>query len=326
MKVPAGKQPLVWALVAPIALASCAAFFSWFATPVPVLAEIPKSQPSQLHDPASIAGQAPPEGHLRVVAWNMEWYPGRGMDPSLYEQDEHEKTAKHELQKIDPDIFLAQEIRSWRDFDQLVSAVPGLQTAVVSSFKVRAEIGKQQMAIATKLPVNSAWNEDWKESPVTPPRGLTVALIEVPDSNKLLLVYSVHLKSNRGNSDGMAESNYRRREESVRQILAHVRDMETLFEGRISGVIVGGDFNTNQDGRLGDTSILMMILDGFYNTWADTPAEARQTWRGSERFRPTTFDYFFTKGISPLRAKIIEAEGSDHRPIEISVPVADLTD
>jgi endonuclease/exonuclease/phosphatase (EEP) superfamily protein YafD len=70
----------------------------------------------------------------------------------------------------------------------------------------------------------------------------------------------------------------------------------------------------------------MMVDAGFHNTWADTPADARQTWRGSGRYKPTTLDYIFTKGIAPISAQILEADASDHRPIEISVPVADLTD
>jgi endonuclease/exonuclease/phosphatase family metal-dependent hydrolase len=286
-------------------------------TPTP-----PAPSPTQTYTPVPLPAVWPSGDHLRVVAWNLEWYPGGGMDATPDEALAHEAKAKPELQCISPDIFLAQEIRSWSDFDRLVSTLNGLHTAVVSSFKLGREIGKQQAAIASKLPVNSAWYENWKAADPTPSRGFSAAVLEVPESNKLLLVYSVHLKSNLAKRDGDAEKNFRMREESVRQLVAHVRDMERLFEGRISGVIVGGDFNTNHDGQFGDATISMMVDAGFHNTWADTRAEARQTWRGGRRFKPTTLDYIFTKGIAPLSAQILEADASDHHPIEISVPIS----
>jgi endonuclease/exonuclease/phosphatase (EEP) superfamily protein YafD len=125
---------------------------------------------------------------------------------------------------------------------------------------------------------------------------------------------------------GDEQDNYLKREESVRQLLAHVRDMEMLFQGRISGVIVGGDFNTNDDGQSGDKSISMMVNVGFHNTWSDTPAEGRHTWRGSRQHRPTTLDYIFTKGIFPLRALIFPTSASDHKPVAVWVPISELTD
>lgn len=100
--------------------------------------------------------------------------------------------------------------------------------------------------------------------------------------------------------------------------------MERLFEDRISGIIVGGDFNTNHDGQFADRTISMMIEAGFHSTWNGVPGDARQTWRGGGRFKPTTLDYIFTKGISPLRARILMADGSDHLPLEISVPISEL--
>jgi len=299
----------------------------------PPLASTPRQTPTppaplttQSSAPVPLPAVRPSGDHLRVVAWNIEWYPGGSLDASPEKAAAHEVQVKRELQQLAPDIFLAQEIRSWTDFDRLVSSLPGLHTAMVSSFKLGREVGKQQAAIATKLPVNSAWYENWKAASPTPSRGFSAAVIEVPDSNKLLLVYSVHLKSNIARRDGDAEKNYLQREESARQLIAHVRDMERLFEDRISGIIVGGDFNTNDDGQFADRTISMMIEAGFQSTWDGVPADARQTWRGGGRFKPTTLDYIFTKGISPLRARTLMAEGSDHLPLEISVPLSELSD
>jgi endonuclease/exonuclease/phosphatase family metal-dependent hydrolase len=320
-------RPAIHALVAAIVLSPFAPLFLGIGK-AEATSEVSSSSTSQASAPpsTSIVDPAPQEAQVRVLAWNLQFYPGRSPGPLPEQVSAHKACAKHQLKQISPEIFLAQEIRTWADFNELVSSLPNMQPVIVSSFRDRGKIAMLQTAIASKWPAKAAWYEDWKQAPSTPPRGLTAAVLEVPDSNKLLLVYSIHLKSNSGHRDGMAKTNYLRREESVRQLIAHIGDMERLFEGRISGVIVGGDFNTNHDGQFADKTISMMVEAGFHNTWLETPPEARQTWRGSQRFRPTTLDYFFTKGIAPLRAKIIDTDCSDHRPFEISVPLSELSD
>jgi len=300
------------------------------AEPLPVSSPVSQSTPEPTTpQPSPSPSQSTPEAtgdQLRIVAWNLEWYPGGRQGASFEEQFAHEAKARDELAKIAPDVFLAQEIRSWRHFDQLVSILPDLRTAVVSAFRMGPQVGLQQVAIASRLPVNSAWAEEWKRSSPTPPRGFSSAVLEVPQTGKLLLVYSVHLKSNVAKRPGDEQANYLKREESVRQLLNHVRAMEDLFAGRISGIVVGGDFNTNHDGQFPDRTIAMMVGAGFHNTWADTPAAQRHTWRGSSRHRATTLDYLFTKGLGVPRAKLLPTKASDHQPLEISVPVAELAD
>lgn len=301
-------------------------------TPTPQPAQIPSPTPAPR--PPQIPSSTPvpppvarPSGdHLRVVVWNIQWYPGRKQNTSARQAANHETQIKEELQKLSPDIFLAQEIRSWPVFDRLVSSLPSLNTAVVSSFRHGRVVGDQQVAIASRLPVNSAWFENWKAASPTPSRGFSAAVLEIPGSRNLILAYSVHLKSNVTRRGGDAQGNYRQREESVRQLISHVRHMEKLFQGRISTVIVGGDFNTNHDGVFGDRTIAMMVEAGFHNTWSGVPAEARHTWRGGGRFPPTTLDYIFTKGLPPMQAQLLDAAGSDHRPFELAIPLAELRD
>jgi hypothetical protein len=71
----------------------------------------------------------------------------------------------------------------------------------------------QQIAIASKWQAESAWSESFKRSPITPPRGFSFAAI--PRGETMLLVYSVHFKSNRGEATG----NIGKREEAARQLL-----------------------------------------------------------------------------------------------------------
>ena len=173
---------------------------------------------------------------------------------------------KKELTKINPDILLAQEIRDWDAFIDLCSAIPDLQVAAVSHYRQGNAIGKQQTAIASKLPVIAAWYDNWKPAEDQPPRGYTAAVVQIPGTENLLLFYSLHLKSNRAKGEEDTKSNYAQREESARQLLAHVEEMQgKAFKDRIVGVIVGGDFNTNHDGQFDDKTVEILAEAGFAN-------------------------------------------------------------
>jgi len=283
--------------------------------------------PAILLFPASSAADqaAPPAGRtIRAVSWNIEWYPGKRRFARGEEMQAHARLVQTELRKIDPDVLLAQEMRDWQSFADLSDAVPGLRPAVVSAFasEQTGEYWRQQLAIASKLPVEAAWSEPWAEGDPTPRRGFAAAAIRVPDSMDLILFYSLHLKSNRSNSDEETQLNYRTREESVRQLLRHVEHMETaVFKDRIAGVVVGGDFNTNQDGQFGDEVVKLMTAAGYHHTWDGVPRGERLTWRGSKRFEPTTFDHFFTKGLGKATARMLTVPDatSDHWPVELEI-------
>jgi hypothetical protein len=79
----------------------------------------------------------------------------------------------------------------------------------------------------------SAWAEEWKAGgAITPPRGFAFAAYELAPK-QLLLVYALHLKSNRGE----LVENVAIREESMRQLLAHMKEMEAAYgnSGRSRG-------------------------------------------------------------------------------------------
>ena len=300
-----------------------AAAYFYFAKPTETPAtEQTAGEPAPAVTAAPAASPATTGRTISVVAWNIEWFPGRGQKASDEKRASHIALAQAELKKLNPDIFLGQEIRTWEDFIGLCEAVPDLQVAVVSYFLRGEAVGLQQTAIASKLPAVSAWFDNWRVAEDQPPRGYTTALLQVPGTDKLLLVYSLHLKSNMARREGEEEANYRQREESVRQLLAHVERMENdAFKGKIAGVIVGGDFNTNHDGQFGDDTIKMMTDAGFVNTWRDTPRKDRSTWRGSDRYEPTTFDYVFVRGLKATTAELVEVsdDTSDHWPVRIDL-------
>jgi len=274
--------------------------------------------------PAPASDELPSGREIRIVTWNIEWYPGKRRFARGAEMAAHAGVVKQELRQIDPDILLAQEIRDWQSFADLVEEVPGLQPVTVSAFvqEDSGEYWNQQIAIASKLPVMAAWSESWQEGAIHPRRGFAAAAIRPGPGLELLLVYSLHLKSNRSENEEEAELNFRTREESIRQLLKHVQKMEEeVFPGRIAGVVVGGDFNTNHDGQFGDRVVDMMKEAGFHHAWSQTPKSQRLTWRGSDRFDPTTFDHFFLKGLDAPESVMLEVsdEASDHWPVEIRI-------
>lgn len=272
-------------------------------------------------------------GEIRFMAWNLEWFPGRAMTAQPAAEEEQKRAAAEVLLREKPDIFIGEEVRNWQVFADLSSKVPDLRAVVVSSFRNDRGVGlwPQQIGIASKLPVESTWAEKWKETVQTadtPPRGFSFAAVNLPPPETgVLLVYGVHLKSNRGGGNPAQDAgNYKMREESAAQLLRHVTEMEnSIFKGRVRGVLVAGDLNTNQDGQFGDTTLDILTKGGFHNTWADVPKEERLTWRGSDLFKPTTFDYILTKGLGTGKARMVEAPeaASDHWPVMITLTFPD---
>ncbi len=260
---------------------------------------------------------------LKVVTWNLEWFPGKRPTASEREAKDHMKDARAALLKINPDVFIGVEVRDWAAFDELVSAVPGLNTHVVSSFvdPETGEIRPQQIGIASKLTCRAASWEPWKANVPNISRGFSFAALEREDGD-LLMVYGVHLKSNRGEAADVAAM----RLDQTKQLIAQRAVVEKAFLGRkIGGWIATGDFNTNHDGQFPLCKVVEeMTAAGFRNTWADTPKKERLTWmsRPGSEFEPTTFDYFFTLGLGDLKATLLKSpeEISDHRAILLTVP------
>ena len=257
-----------------------------------------------------------------VVTWNLEWYPGRKPDrPTAAAEVKHIEACREALQKLNPDIFIAEEVRDWQSFADLVSVVPGLRPHVVSAFRLsEGELARQQICIASKLKAVAAWSEPWQPAIPDLPRGFSFAALESPDGAGLLMVYGLHLKSNRGNAD----VNARLRNESVRQLLAHMAAMEGAFKRhKIKGWIAAGDLNTNHDDQFKDTVVSNMVEGGFWNSWKGVEPEKRATWRSrpGSQFKHTTFDYIFTKGLGEPVATMHEQsdDASDHWPVVLNL-------
>ena len=264
-------------------------------------------------------------GAQTVVAWNLQWFPGQRPnqeDEAVVTQ--HMASVQAELRRLNPDILVAMELRDHEVFDQLVSAVTGLHVAVVTAFRDDdGSIDKQQIGIASRYPIYTAWAESWSPTMARLPRGFAVAAVREPKSGKLIVVYGVHLKSNRAQSERDTALNLAMRNESAHQLVDDFHELRRLVvkDQEVMGWVVAGDFNTNHDGQFGDETIRILERAGFHNTWAGVPPEKRQTWRSEEPFKPTTFDYIMTHGLGERTAELRETgpEASDHRPVVLKL-------
>ena len=264
---------------------------------------------------------------LRFVSWNLEWFPGKRPTASEKEAKDHMKEAQAALKKLNPDIFVAVEIRDWAALHELVSVVPGLTVNSVSSFydTTTGKLGQQQVGIASKLTCRGAWWENWQATLPAISRGFTFAVLERSEG-ELLMVYGLHLKSNNGSNTPEGAKNVAdMRNDQTRQLLEHRKKIEPTFaEQGILGWIVCGDINTNHDAQFPLCHVVKLMTDGgFNNTWANTPKPKRLTWLppSDSPFEATTFDYIFTSGLKKNEAMVIDASKkvSDHTPIGLLI-------
>jgi endonuclease/exonuclease/phosphatase (EEP) superfamily protein YafD len=275
-----------------------------------------------LFAPHGLAQQDP----LRVVAWNIEWFPGRNLETTPEAEAAQIDIVQKEIERLDPDILIATEIRDWDAFEKAIARVPDLRIHVVSPFVLRdtGVLGSHQIAIASKLSCRAAWAEAFVPTLPSLGRGFAFAALRHPVSGRLIMVYGVHLKSNRSRTDFEVESNLRQRNESMEQTLSHMALMErlTFVNEPIAGWIFGGDFNTNHDGQFLDRVVEAAVGAGFWNSWDGIPREKRLTWRGNEQFEGTTFDYIFTRGFGKPAAFLggTSSEASDHDAVVVEIP------
>ena len=136
----------------------------------------------------------------------------------------------------------------------------------------------------------------------------------------MLLVYSVHFKSNRGE----LQADIAKREEAARQLLAHAVDMERLYskDAKVVTIIVG-DFNTDPtDPRFASEQTFAILREKFLWAWEDIPISERVTLPAKGRYPDASFDGFFVRGAQALSCKAVQIDGvSDHFPTVLTVRI-----
>lgn len=252
---------------------------------------------------------------LRVVTWNTEWLPGGHPDASPEEKGAQMTKAQAVIKALNPDILLMQEVADWAAAQEVCSVVPGLVVRSVSAFTTRP----QQLVVASKLPVDSAWYASWKPSlgEDNPPRGYAFAAIQLP-GGKTLLTYAVHFKSNRGDPKDLP-LNIAARNEAAKQLLAHIAAMTALYGPRgKTAVLVGGDFNTSQEDPLfkSENSLRAIRKSGLTWVFSNVAFSKRITIPASANYPDNNFDHIFFSNLKLVRVSVGDGKASsDHNPV-----------
>jgi endonuclease/exonuclease/phosphatase family metal-dependent hydrolase len=265
--------------------------------------------------PAETAEPAPPT-QITVTFWNIQWFPGRRPNASRAEENRQVRAVHADLALLNSDIIAMEEVRDYANAALAVKPLPGFKVDVCSTFPPReGQNEAQQVAITSRLQPLSAWSELWKPSgAIVPPRGFAFAAYETAP-RQLLLIYALHLKSNRGE----IHEDMRIREESMLQLIAHIKAMQTAY-GKLGALtwIVGGDFNTAPDEPrfASEKTISSLRASGFRWAWDGTPFNSRITVPADLRYPAASFDHIFYRGATLVKAWVVNtsAQSSDHRP------------
>lgn len=306
------SRPLAWALIA------CAALYVGS-----VIAERPQKVGEAEPAPAAAGPSTAPA--ITLTFWNVEWFPGRKPNPSQNARDAHLAAVAPVLEKLNPDLLGLEEVADQAAAQSVANHLKGFKVDVCSQFPLpdSSEIGRQQVVLCSRLPVLQAWAEPWKPGPdgLLPRRGFVVAAYQ-PAPGQVLLVYGLHLKSNRVDTAGGEPDNVAMREESARQLLAHVKAMTAAYAalGKVS-VVIGGDLNTSLDDPrfAAETTLPDLQAAGFQWVWRDVPLSERYTLPGAGHYPATCFDHLFWQSATArLTDGFVEPTGkdcSDHRPV-----------
>ena len=268
-------------------------------------------------DAQSPTPSAGPPQTVRVAFWNIQWFPGRHPNASVASERTQIASVHRDIRRVNADVIGLEEVRDFDNATIAVSPLTGFKVDVVSDFPPREgqDVG-QQVAIASRISPLSAWFEIWNSNgALVPPRGFAFAAYEVAPRH-VLLVYAVHLKSNRGEiSEDIAI-----REESMQQLVAHVHEMNEAY-GKLGSVscVVGGDFNTAPDDpRFADETTTRLLRDnGFSWCWENIPFAQRITLPADKLFPAACFDHIFVRNAKINSARVIETSrrSSDHNAI-----------
>ena len=267
---------------------------------------------------AAVATGAEETKMLRIATWNLQWFPGGKPGADKDTQDRHILQVREEIQRIAPDILLLQEVGSLAALEETLKPLGDhWKVAVVSRFKQGNFLSGQQIAIAARIPAESAWAENWNASWAGPPRGFAYASFLI--NGKRLAVYSLHLKSNLGNP----VENTSKREDSMEQLIAHLGTPSDRML-KADAVVIGGDFNTDDPNTLaapspGEITFGLLRKAGFQWSFQGVPHSERITCPAKGSYPPACFDYFFTKGLGHPVSSVRNAVGSDHFPVVIEV-------
>jgi endonuclease/exonuclease/phosphatase (EEP) superfamily protein YafD len=256
---------------------------------------------------------------ITAAFWNVQWFPGRRPNASRAEENRQVRAVHRDLAQLAPDVVGLEEVRDFKHASLAIEPLSGFKVDACSNFRPReGQQEGQQIAIASRLQPISAWAEAWKPGGVImPPRGFAFASYQL-SPGQVLLVYALHLKSNRGE----IHEDRRIREVSMQQLVSHMRAMKEAY-GKIGALtwIVGGDFNTAPDEPrfAGEKTVPYLLTEGFSWAWQGIPLSSRITIPPDLRYPAACFDQIFFQGATLARAWVANTspQSSDHRAVNV---------
>lgn len=274
---------------------------------------------------------------LVVGTWNGEWFPSGRAEHRA--SDAVEKATiraagmmiSEGLAQADPsgteDVILClSEIRDLKTAEALCKAIgrTNLSVSVVSAYRRRDRFDQQQNVIMTTLPVAKAsWSrwKVWKDA--TPPRGYAHADVVVAPA-VTASVYSVHLKSNYGQTtDEERRLNRLKRGRAIGQLVEQERPKRDKYRGP---VVIAGDFNADRFSKEFSGETIFRTLDAAKFLDAFEGMEASQCvthpGRGSKG-AGNVLDYVYHRGFEKSGEVVIcpALRISDHDAVFVRLSV-----
>jgi endonuclease/exonuclease/phosphatase family metal-dependent hydrolase len=258
---------------------------------------------------------------ITATFWNAQWFPGRRPNASRGDENRQIRAVHTDLAQLHSDIIAFEEVRDYEHAALAVKVLTGFKVDVCSNFPPReGQNEAQQVAITSRLQPLSAWSELWKPSgAIVPPRGFSFAAYQLAP-RQLLLVYALHLKSNRGE----IREDIRIREESMQQLIAHMKAMENAY-GKLGALswIVGGDFNTAPDEPrfASEKTVPSLRAAGFRWCWEGMPFTSRITVPADLRYPAACFDQIFFRNATLVKSWVTNTspQSSDHRAVSATL-------
>lgn len=268
---------------------------------------------------------------VRVMSWNVHDFPSGVYNLRKPEVEPARIAAVASvIRESSPDIVLLQEVRDEESTRNLADALKPLEyhSLTCSAFADQSGVPTfQQLGILARANTTNAGWERWHSvGLVDPPRGFSWAVITVSESG--VLVYSVHLKSNRaqgGDAIREAQLNILKRELAIDQLVRHAEGMLKSDPG-IKCVIVAGDLNTNSDNPLfvSERTLDTLRAEGYVDALRNAPRTQRITWPAKGAYEDATFDYIFYKGAAATGRTVVlhtDPTVSDHRPVLCDIQI-----
>lgn len=272
-----------------------------------------------------------------VMTWNMKWFPsGKADVKNLPAQEESTVraagamlagAAADQTNRSPADLIVfAQEVRDAASVEAYAKAsgLKGLRPVAVSNFKDNGGVPLwQQVAVLTTLPVLDAGYAPWVNAGgVSIPRGFAYALLDGGEAGPIAC-FSLHLKSNlnQDGSDLENQKNIYKREAASAQVLAMVRKLRDEHPGKELRVLVGGDFNTNDDDLeyVSESTIRSFYGAHFRSCFRDLRKDQKVTHPGTNGFPDATYDYILYRGFERIVSrKIYDGQlVSDHNVVAL---------